>query len=77
MKVSKIALLLAWSWLLAAPAAALTCFGVADGQEDDWSRYKARFVGAEGRLIECFWAITRPDLYTYTFRFGDALPPNA
>lgn len=51
MKVSKIALLLAWSWLLAAPAAALTCFGVADGQED-WNRYKARFVGAEGRLID-------------------------
>jgi DNA-binding GntR family transcriptional regulator len=28
---------------------------------------------ANGRLIECFWAITRPDLYTYTFRFGDGL----
>lgn len=32
-------------------------------------------VDAEGRLIECFWAITRPDLYTYTFRFGDGTQP--
>lgn len=48
MKVSGLALL---GWLLAMPAAALTCFGDAAGQED-WNRYKARFISAEGRLID-------------------------
>jgi endoglucanase len=51
MKVSKPILLLVWGWLLlATPAVALTCFS--GGGQEDWNHYKARFISADGRLID-------------------------
>jgi len=50
-KASKPILLLVWGWLLlVTPAVALTC--LSGGGQEDWDHYKARFISADGRLID-------------------------
>ncbi len=51
MKASWLAVL---GWLLAStPAAALTCFANAAGNDmENWTQYKARFLNADGRIVD-------------------------
>jgi endoglucanase len=50
MRASWLALL---GWLLAsAPVAAQTCFGNSGSAIEDWTQYKARFLAADGRIID-------------------------